>query len=173
MKKPLVVKLWLGLLIVGIMAGCHRTPADPRPAALSYYVALSKQDWKTMYPLTAFSAEEKDVYKNADDFAQKMEKQLSVDMPSKQGFDYMKGLSAISVSPATIQGDKAEVPTAATLRFQNKIFHFHGVAHMLEVGGKWKFDTSASGTDVTAKAITQLLGQPEKPPVPTITVRPK
>ena len=136
MKRPLLVKLWVGLLVVGIMAGCHRTPTDPRPAVLAYYVALSKQDWKAMYPLTAFSAEEKDVYKNADDFAQKMEKQLSVDMPSKQGFDYLKRLSDISVSPATIQGDKAEVPTAATLRYQGKILRFHGIAHMIEIGGR-------------------------------------
>ena len=165
MKKPVVkwtVKLWGGLFVVGIMAGCHRSLPDPRTPARNYYTALSRQDWRAMYPLTAFSSEEKEVYKDADEFTRKMVMQVSVDDAHKEGFDYLKGLTEISVGTPVVSGDKADVPTSATLLYQGNTMRFHGVAHMLYEDGAWKFDTSASGTDVTAKAIVELLGHAEK-----------
>lgn len=112
-----------------------------------------------MYPLTAFAPEEREVYKDAADFAQKMDKQLAVDGPEVQGFALLKNLSDIAVGTPAISEDKADVPTSATLTYQNKARHFHGIAHMIYQEGVWKFDTTVSGTDVTAKAIAQLLGQ--------------
>lgn len=161
-----ILQFCAGLLGTGQLAGCQQARPDPSPHTLAYYTALSRQDWKAVYPLTAFAPEEREVYKDAPDFAQKMEKQLAVDGPEVQGFSLLKDLSEIAVGTPTVSGDKADVPTSATLTYQGKPRHFHGVAHMVYQDGGWKFDTSASGTDVTAKAIAQLLGQAEQPVTP-------
>ena len=76
-------------------------------------------------------------------------------------FSLLKNLSAIRVGSPTVSEDKADVPTSATLTYHGTPRHFHGIAHMIYQDGDWKFDTTASGTDVTAKAIAQLLGQAE------------
>ncbi len=112
-----------------------------------------------MYGLTAFSDEEKEVYKDAAEFAQKMDKQLTTDGPDKKGFDLLKGLSEIAVGAPQADGSKAVVPTSAFLTLGGKRMRFQGVARMIEQDGTWKLDTTEGGPDVPAKVIGQLLGQ--------------
>src|SRR5204862_2112081 len=108
--------LWLLCIAAGIYLAGHPDPSkDPKAQALAYYKALSQQDWKSVYKLTAFSPRERAVYQGADSFARILQRSLDQDPASKHGYDKLRDLTEISVGEPIFHDIRADVPTSSKL----------------------------------------------------------
>ncbi len=140
----------------------HRT--NPKDQAKLVYTAALKQDWKTAYPLCAFSAEGKKTFPNAEAF----------ETVSKEGYDklgenpiYAQAIQQLKTAADTAtvgdpvtNGDQSDVPTSLKLNILGQSMTLKGTAHMVNDGGIWKLNVTGTTAQELAKVSEDLVGRP-------------
>src|SRR5262249_18428406 len=123
--------------------------------------AVLSQDWKTAYPLIAFSEEGKKKAPDADAFATLQNQQINSNPFVSQIFNQLKeAAQTATVGEPVINGDKADVPTS--IKMSGSLGGtYKGTAHMINEGGVWKFDLTSGSAMDTIKANIDLVGRPE------------
>jgi hypothetical protein len=135
----------------------HRT--NPKDSAVAYFKAIGKQDWKTIYNLTAFSDTEANSVPDADTLAKQMSTQVSSNPFAKAGFDAMdKAADTVKAGDPTFDGNKATVPITWSVSAAGRTIPVKGTAHMINVNGIWKLDATGGSAQ---KASLDLVGQPD------------
>lgn len=154
------VPMLIVLLVAMVFGGwwLFRPKPDPKQQALSIYTAIAKQDWKGLYPFLALSEEDLKQMPDADTFAQKTQQAINSNPVGKMGMEALKGIKDIQVGEPTINGDKADVPTSATLTFMGQSIKMKGTAHLIQSDGEWKM---ATGGQQAMQVGQDLIGKPE------------
>jgi len=139
--------------------------SDPKAQTLKLYLAIQKQDWKSMYFLTLFSTNvRKQMPDDADAFAEGVRRGISSDEDGQKTVnDVLDNLSNITVGDPVVSGDKADVPTSARLAINGRVLVFKGIAHMIKDSEVWKWDLTFSDDTkaATEQAMLALIGKPQ------------
>jgi hypothetical protein len=139
--------------------------SDPGAQALKLYLAIQKQDWRSMYLLTLFSEKVRnEMPDDPDAFATGVRAGINGEKDGQKTLDdLLNNLSEIEVAEPVISGDKADVPTSAKLTLNGRMVPFKGVAHMIRYKDVWKWDLSFSDDTRTAteQALLALIGKPQ------------
>jgi len=159
----------LTLVAVSGMAQTHLSSpdvkSDPKAEALKLYLAIQKQDWKTMYFLTLFSPNvRKEMPDDADAFATGVRAGINSEKDGQKTIDdLLNNLSEITVLDPVMTADKADVPTSAKLTVNGRTVFFKGTAHMIKDRDVWKWDLTFSDDTKTAteQALLALIGKPQ------------
>ena len=163
--------LLLLVLPVSAIAQHTQQPGERRPQpqaqALKVYTVIRDQDWRSLYFLTAVSPPIKKLMPTSPEvYAIQLQQGL------EQGPDkgertkrFLASISGINVGVPIIKGDKAQVPTSATVTFTGTPQVFKGVAHLIKDDGVWKLDlTEANNLEdlqkVTTQQVAALIGKP-------------
>jgi hypothetical protein len=156
---PLIVTLLLIGLGGGGWAWYQNYGDNPEEAALEAYQDFNNGDWLALHQRLRLSAEARKQMPSAEAFAQKMQERIDANPMLKAQFDQIKGkFSDIHVGKPTIHGDKADVPTSATLTYGGQQVTVHGTAHMVKVSGKWKLDSDPN--EPLLQAAMSVIGRP-------------
>jgi len=136
---------------------------NPKDQAQAVYKAMLTQDYKTAYELTALSPEAQKKYPNAEAFAADAGKYADGLGPLKSTILESAKAAAPSatVGPATITGDKAEVPTSCTISIMGHEIKLTGTAHMKNDFGIWKLDRTAESDAEGSQAFKDIVGKPD------------
>ena len=140
----------------------HRT--NPKDQAKLVYTAALKQDWKTAYPLCAFSPEGKKTFPNAEAF----------ETVSKEGYDKLaenpvfaqviqqlkSAADTATVGDPVMNGDQSDVPTSLKMNVLGQSLTLKGTAHMVNDGGIWKLNVTGTTAQELAKVSEDLVGRP-------------
>ncbi|HTQ10836.1 MAG TPA: caspase family protein [Fimbriimonadaceae bacterium] len=137
--------------------------AECQSQALALYQAMQKQDWKALYHLAAFSPEITKILPGEDEFAKQVSDGIDEGGNRDSTNQLFAAMSDLAVGSATIQGDKATVPTTMVLAINGQTKHFHGVAKMVRSGKTWKWDLTTTNNleKATTDAMTALIGKPD------------
>ena len=168
--------------VVGIVAGVavllavgfggwywwmHRT--NPKDQALAVYKAFLSNNYKTAYALSALSADTMKKYPDAESYSAAQQKAADAALESSPFLkplkgaidDALKGAAAsATVGEPAITGDKAEVPTSASLTIMGQSVALKGTAHMVNDGGIWKLDATTETPSRVGKTRLDLIGRP-------------
>ena len=161
----------ISLLVLAAMSGKAQTHisnqdsmSDPKAQALKLYLAIQKQDWKSMFVLTLFSPNvRKEMGTDADAFATGVRTGINSEKDGQKTIDdLLNNLSEITVADPVINGDKADVPTSAKLTINGTPVVFKGTAHMIKDKDAWKWDLTFSDDTkaATEQALLALIGKP-------------
>ncbi len=76
-----------------------------------------------------------------------------------------KSITDIMIGEPVVNGNNAEVPTAANLTINGKVVHFKGTAHLVQDKNVWKWDLTATddAQKATSQGIQELIGKPDTP----------
>jgi hypothetical protein len=163
-QVALMPLLILSLAFVGLAAPQRDARAEVKAQALKVYKAIQKQDWRTMYSLTRFSVTlTQKIGTDVDAFIKGIVKGIDDDPAGRKTTDsVLSGLSNLATGEPVINGDRADVPTSATLTLNGRATVFHGVAHMVRDGDTWKWDLTFTDNpgQATEKGLGDLLGKP-------------
>jgi hypothetical protein len=170
MKRIISLTL-LALLSSNAFAGARHvrqdvahTESDPKAQALKLYKVIKNQDWKAMYSLILFpSGVAKPTATSADEFAAGFRDGINQKDGGAAVNNLFNNMSDIAVGEPAVNGDKADVPTSATITINGKALVFKGVAHMKKDGDTWKWDLSFTEdlTAATEQELQALLGKPQ------------
>jgi hypothetical protein len=138
--------------------------SSPKAAALNLYTVIKNQDWKALYYITIFSAKVRaDLPDDADQFAAGIAKGVHDSDPDGVVDKLFKSISDITIGEPAMNGNSADVPTAANLTVNGKLVHFRGMAHMTKEKEVWKWDLSFTDDpqQATSVGIQTLFGKPD------------
>jgi hypothetical protein len=140
------------------------TVSSPKAAALNLYTVIKNQDWKALYFITIFSAKVRaDLPDDADQFATGIAKGIKDSDPDGVVDKLFKSISDITIGEPAMNGNSADVPTAANLTVNGKVVRFKGTAHMTKEKDVWKWDLSFTDDpqQATSAGIQALFGKPD------------
>jgi len=139
--------------------------SDPKAQALKLYLAIQKQDWRSMYFLTLFSETvRKQMPDDADAFATGVRTGINGQPDGQKTLDdLLNNLSEIEVAEPVVSGNKADVPTSAKFTLNGRVVTFKGTAHMIKDREIWKWDLTFSDDTkaATEQALLALIGKPQ------------
>jgi hypothetical protein len=168
MKKLSAVALAIcftfSVLTVSAGAKPQVAAATPKAAALNLYTIIKNQDWKALYFVTIFSAKVRaDLPDDADQFATGIAKGIHDSDPDGVVDKLFKSISDITIGEPAINGNSADVPTAANLTVSGKVVRFKGMAHLTKEKDVWKWDLSFTDDpqQATSVGIQTLFGKPD------------
>lgn len=169
MKKltsaALAVCFAFSVLVVSASAAPQAsTASSPKAAALNLYNVIKNQDWKALYYITIFSAKVRaDLPDDADQFASGIAKGIKDSDPDGVVDKLFRSISDITIGEPVMNGNSADVPTAANLTVSGKVIRFKGTAHMAKEKDVWKWDLSFTDDpqQATSVGIQNLLGKPD------------
>jgi len=173
MKKTFRISLiiaWFALGAACVHAQAHVPSAkpdvsDPKAQALKLYLAIQKQDWRSMYFLTLFSQTVRNqMPDDADAFATGVRSGINGAPDGQKTLDdLLNNLSEIAVAEPVVNGDKADVPTSAKLTINGRVVTFKGTAHMIRDRDVWKWNLTFSDDTkaATEQALLALIGKPQ------------
>src|SRR5881296_765805 len=125
MKRAVSISL-LVLVAMSTVAQNHKpsqnATSDLQTQALKLYLAIQKQDWKSMYLLTLFSDNvRKQMPDDADAFAEDVRRGISSEKDGQKTVsDVLDNLSDLAVGEPLVSGDKADVPTSSKLAINGR-----------------------------------------------------
>ena len=153
----------LVLLLAGAGFGgwyWYNNRTNPKDQAMAFYQATFKDhDWKKSYAVSAFDAEDKKKFPDADAFAKYNDEQMQKP-GAKAAFDQMNQISDFKFGEPTITGNTATVPTTSKISIGGRDINLKGSAKMIKDGGQWKVDFTGNDLE-DAKVLFGFFGQPE------------
>jgi hypothetical protein len=169
MKKltsfALAVCLTFSVLSISVSAKPQAAAASsPKAAALNLYNVIKNQDWKALYFITIFSAKVRaDLPDDPDQFAAGLAKGIRDSDPDGVVDKLFKSISDIEIGEPVMNGNSADLPTAANLTVSGKVLRFKGTAHMTKEKDVWKWDLSFTDDpqQATSVGLQALLGKPD------------
>lgn len=156
-----VGRLVLAILVIAV-ATFAPAQSDPRLATISLYVAIHKQDWRQLYSMIAFSPKVQKGLKGPDKFAKDVNDGIGKGKGRKTIDTLFAHMRNMRVGDANLAGDKAVVATSVDIISKAKSQHLVGSAHMIRIGGVWKWDLTSSDNigPLIAKSLLELIGRP-------------
>jgi hypothetical protein len=169
MRKTVSVVLTscLAFLSLTTSLGAARQNAaasSPKADALKLYTIIKNEDWKGLFFIVKFSAKvQADMPTDPDVFAKGMADGIRESDPDGVTDKLFKSISDITVGEPVVNGNNADVPTAANLTINGKVFRFKGTAHLVQDKNVWKWDLTFTddAQQATSQGIQTLLGKPD------------
>jgi hypothetical protein len=126
---------------------------SPESAAQSAMLALHSQDWRKLYYVCAFEANEHKTSSDADDFQHEVGRAAMISHNPLTIFNLMAAATQFTASNPMVRGTSADVTTSWTIPYEGEKLSLRGVAHMTKVGGLWQLNLIQVRT-----ALDDLLG---------------
>lgn len=162
-------KIALGLSIPSLLIVCgagiwsSSNPAyNPDRQTVAYMEALRDQNWRKLWDLTEFSPIELRVWRSPEIYDRDMRRNL--ESPGvAEGFHYFTEMRDLSAGKPLIHGDRAEVPTCASIYAKGHDLHLHGWAHLRRRGDTWRVVICEHDWDDPMVGILGIYGIPYNP----------